>query len=219
MSIDAGASAYQLTFASEVRDFADSQTAHFIPADELAISGKYYTKRIRRDGIGAPVLAELDRPLKNAREQFLIPEKIFYSLTAVLEFRGSEARLAMKDPLTSDRISMAGRNYPLAADLSIGTAALLAKDRPQRLGFIRMIRPAKYENTARLVRLQPYDRNKIPVLVVHGLQDTAATWAPYSMNCGAIRKLICAISSGFITIRAVIHFFILQRCCGRNSTG
>ena len=178
VSIGAGVSAYRLTFSSEVKDFADPQTAHLIPADELAISGKYYTQRIRRDGIGAPVLVELDRPLKNARKQFLIPEKIFYSLTAVLEFRGSEARLAMEDPLTSDRISIAGRNYPLAADLSIGTAALLAKDRPQRLGFIRMIRPAKYANTARLVRLQPYDRNKIPVLVIHGLQDTPATWAP-----------------------------------------
>jgi hypothetical protein len=180
VSIGAGASAsaYHLTFTSQVRDFADPQTAHFIPADELAISGKYYTQRIRRDGIGAPVLAELDRPLKNARKQFLIPERIFYSLTAVLEFRGSEARLAMEDPLTSDQISIAGRNYPLAADLSIGTAALLAKDRPQRLGFIRMIRPAKYANTVRLVRLQPYDRSKIPVLVIHGLQDTPATWAP-----------------------------------------
>ena len=84
----------------------------------------------------------------------------------------------MKDPLTSERISIAGHSYPLAADLSIGTAALLAKDRPQRLGFIRMIRPAKYPETARLVRLQPYDRNKVPVLMIHGLQDTPATWAP-----------------------------------------
>jgi hypothetical protein len=178
VTVGTGAGAYKLTFTSDVKDFADPKTSHFIPADELAVSGKYYTQRIRREGIGAPVLAERDRPLENARNQFLIPEKIFYSLTAVLEFRGSEARLAMKDPLTSDRISIAGRNYPLAADLSIGIAALLAKDRPQRLGFIRMIRPAKYANTARLVRLQPYDRNKIPVLVVHGLQDTPATWAP-----------------------------------------
>src|SRR5262249_34494593 len=28
------------------------------------------------------------------------------------------------------------------------------------------------------VRLQPYDRSKIPVLMTHGLQDTPATWAP-----------------------------------------
>jgi hypothetical protein len=178
VTIGLDASAYKLTFTSEVKDFADPKTCHYIPADELAISGKDYTRRIRRAGIGAPVLAELDSPLENARKQFLIPEKIFYSLTAVLEFKSSEARLTMRDPLISDRISIAGRNYPLAADLSIGTAALLAKNRPQRLGFIRMIRPAKYAYTARLVRLQPYDRSKIPVLMTHGLQDTPATWAP-----------------------------------------
>ena len=176
--VGTGPGTYKLTFTSDVKDFADPQSSHFIPADELAISGKYYTQRIRRDGIGAPVLAELDRPLGNARSQFLIPEKIFYNLTAVLEFKGSEARLAMKDPLRSDRVSIAERNYPLAADLSVGTATLLARDRPQRLGFIRMIRPAKYAYTARLVRLQPYDMNKIPVLLIHGLQDTPATWAP-----------------------------------------
>jgi pimeloyl-ACP methyl ester carboxylesterase len=176
--IRSGTSAYKLTFTSDEKNFADPRICHFIPADELALSGKDYTRRIRRQGIGTPVLAERDSPLENPRGQFLIPEKIFYSLTAVLEFKDSEARLALKDPLTSDRISIAGRSCPLAADLSIGTAALLAKDRPQRLGFIRMIRPAKYPETARLVRLQPYDRNKVPVLMIHGLQDTPATWAP-----------------------------------------
>ena len=169
---------YKLTSVSDVEDFDDPKTARLIPADELAISGTYYKQRTRRDGIGAPVLAELERPFKNARMEFLIPEQIFYSPTAVLEFEGSKVRLHLKDPLNSDRVWIAGRNYPLAADFSIGTAAVLARDRPQRLKFIRMIRPGKYANTARLVRLQPYDRNKIPVLVVHGLQDTPATWAP-----------------------------------------
>jgi hypothetical protein len=211
--------AYKLTFTSDVEAFADPEACHFIPADELAFSGKDYTQRIRREGIGAPVLAELDSPLENARKQFLISEKIFYSLTSVVEYKGSEARLAMKDPLISDRISIAGSNYPLAADLSIGTAALLARNRPQRLGLIRMIRPAKYAYTARLVRLQPYDRNKIPVLMIHGLQDTPATWLLYSTNCGAILKLIGGTSSGFTTIQAVIHFLILRSCCGRSSTG
>jgi pimeloyl-ACP methyl ester carboxylesterase len=178
VTIGPGTNAYKLTFNSEVKDFADPKTCHFIPADELAISGKDYARRIRRPGIGAPVLAELDSPLENARKQFLIPEKLFYSLTAVLEFKDLQARLTMRDPLISDRISIAERSYPLAADHSIGIAALMARNRPQRLGFIRMIRPAKYAYTARLVRLQPYDRNKIPVLMTHGLQDTPATWAP-----------------------------------------
>jgi hypothetical protein len=51
VTLGTGASAYKLTFTSDVKDFADPQTSHFIPADELAISGKYYTRRIRREGI------------------------------------------------------------------------------------------------------------------------------------------------------------------------
>jgi hypothetical protein len=58
-------------FASDVKDFADPQTCHFIAADELAISGKDYTERVRREGIGIAVLAERDSPLKNTRKQFL----------------------------------------------------------------------------------------------------------------------------------------------------
>lgn len=76
-----------------------------------------------------------------------------------------------------------GRSYPLAADLSIGPAALLAKDRPQKLGFIRMIRPAKYENTARLVRAQPYDPNKIPVLMRCALLEFTPGWRPIGKDC------------------------------------
>jgi PBP1b-binding outer membrane lipoprotein LpoB len=60
VTVGTGLGSYKLTFTSDVRDFADPQTSHFIPADELAIAGKFYTRRIRRDGIGAPVLAALD---------------------------------------------------------------------------------------------------------------------------------------------------------------
>jgi hypothetical protein len=93
--------------------------------------------------------------LENARERFLISDKICYSMTAVLEIQGAQARLIMKDPLASGTVSIAGRSYPLAVDFSIGTAALLAENRPQRLDFIRMIRPAKYAATARLPSSRP----------------------------------------------------------------
>jgi hypothetical protein len=113
VTIGTGANAYKLTFASDIKAFADPRNCHFVPADELAISGKDYQQRVRRDGIGAPVLAELDTPLKNARERFLISDRIFYSMTAVLEFQGAQARLIMKDPLASGTVSIAGRSYPL----------------------------------------------------------------------------------------------------------
>jgi pimeloyl-ACP methyl ester carboxylesterase len=178
--IGTGSNVYLLTYGSDIKYVADPRNVYFVPADELAISGKDYSSRVRRDGIGAPVLVRSETQLEKekARQIFLTADQLYYGMTAVLDFQGAQVRLLIKDPLASDRIVIAGRSYPLAADFTIAPAALLAYNRPQRLGFIRMIRPAKYAYTARLVRSQPYDPNKIPVLMTHGLQDTPATWAP-----------------------------------------
>src|SRR5260370_36552409 len=43
VTIGAGASAYQLTFTSGAKAFADPQPPHFIPPDDLQIPGKNYT--------------------------------------------------------------------------------------------------------------------------------------------------------------------------------
>jgi pimeloyl-ACP methyl ester carboxylesterase len=54
----------------------------------------------------------------------------------------------------------------------------MSKERPEKLGLIRFLQPGKYAETARLARLQAFDPNRIPVIFVHGLQDTPASWAP-----------------------------------------
>ena len=57
-------------------------------------------------------------------------------------------------------------------------AVMLAKENPKKLELTRLLRPAKYAETARIARLQPYDPNKTVVLVIHGLMDSPATWTP-----------------------------------------
>jgi pimeloyl-ACP methyl ester carboxylesterase len=47
-----------------------------------------------------------------------------------------------------------------------------------KLGLARLLRPSRYNDTANLNFLQPYDAKRIPVLMVHGLQDTPASFAP-----------------------------------------
>ena len=52
----------------------------------------------------------LDRKGKQGRIQklrFPISDKIYYSMTAVLEIQGAQARLIMKDPLASGTVSIA----------------------------------------------------------------------------------------------------------------
>src|SRR6201988_3712661 len=53
---------------------------------------------------------------------------------------------------------------------------MLASTNPKKFELTRMLNPAKYAETARISRLQPYDPNKTVVLVIHGLMDTPATW-------------------------------------------
>jgi pimeloyl-ACP methyl ester carboxylesterase len=47
-----------------------------------------------------------------------------------------------------------------------------------KIGIARMLNPQRYANTARLSFVQPYDPKRIPLLLVHGLNDTPATWMP-----------------------------------------
>jgi len=55
---------------------------------------------------------------------------------------------------------------------------LIARERPERLGFARVINPQKYADTTRLTQLQQFDPARTPVIFVHGLQETGASWAP-----------------------------------------
>jgi pimeloyl-ACP methyl ester carboxylesterase len=80
--------------------------------------------------------------------------------------------------MKAERVAIGKRNFPLAVDLSAPTAMLIARERPERLGFARVINPQKYADTTRLTQLQQFDPARTPVIFVHGLQETGASWAP-----------------------------------------
>src|SRR5207249_12187914 len=82
------------------------------------------------------------------------------------------------DPLKTDRIALNKQVFPLAADFHAPTALLIARERPERLGLSRAMNPEAYADTAMLTRLQQFDPARTPVIFVHGLQATGASWAP-----------------------------------------
>ena len=87
-------------------------------------------------------------------------------------------QLEFVEPFATDHVALDGHTLPLAADFSAPLAVGLVSERPEKLGLVRLLRPDKYADTARLARLQPYDPDRTPVIFVHGLQDTPASWAP-----------------------------------------
>ncbi len=168
---------YTLTTKRQVGTDRDPAAYEIIPTDSLTIGGAYLRERVTISGIGAPVVAVGRQEKKDSRETFT-SRRLYGGATGIIRFRGHGAELEFFQPLTTDRVSLDGHSYPLAADLTAPLAVGLTRERPEKLGLARLLRPEKYTDTARLIRLQVYDPKRIPVIFVHGLQDTPASWTP-----------------------------------------
>ena len=148
-----------------------------IPTDDLKYHGAYVKQDVTKEGIGAPLVAVRHLTAEQAAAIYA-PPAIYYGVTGLVEFEGSRCVLSIQDPLASETAQVEGRTYPLAANFTASFALLLAKEKPQKLGLIRLLRPEQYAATARVARLEPYNPSKSVVLVLHGLMDTPATWTP-----------------------------------------
>ena len=149
----------------------------FVPTDALRYHGAYVKDDVKRDGIGAPLVAVRHLTKEKAAELFA-PPAIYYGVTGVAEFEGSRCILSIKDPLAAETVTVEGRSYPMAANFTGALAMTLAREKPQKLGLVRLLRPEEYASTFRVARLEPYNPNKSVVLVIHGLMDTPVTWVP-----------------------------------------
>ncbi|MES2438097.1 MAG: alpha/beta fold hydrolase [Verrucomicrobiota bacterium] len=148
-----------------------------IPTDTLEIGGKYFKHQVRQDGLGAPI-AMVSKHQGLGIKHDLSESIVYGTATAVVSFQGREAELRVIESLRTDIVSLDGKTYPLAADFSTPLALLLSHQHVEKLGLVRLLVPDRYADTARLTRLQLYDPERIPVLMVHGLDSTPATWTP-----------------------------------------
>ncbi len=170
-------SQYTLTTPKPADPAHDPSRYDLLPTDSLKIGGKFFKTRSRVDGVGAPLVAIARSQNPEFRQQYRLP-RVYAPVTAAIRFSGQNAELEFVDPMKSERIALGRRTFPLAVDLSAPTAMLIAREHPERLGFARLVDPQKYADTARLCQLQQYDPARTPVIFVHGLQDTGASWAP-----------------------------------------
>ena len=175
--VPSGQGEMTLTYRPDSRKAWNPSFYTFTPADQFDVKGKYVSKHTKKDGIGAPLVAVGKELNTGIEENFFIP-RAYYGVTAVARFEKQRCTLSFEDPLATETTKLSGRVFPLAADFTVPLAVMLASTNPKKLELSRMLHPQKYAETARIARLQPYDPNKTVVLVIHGLMDTPATWAP-----------------------------------------
>jgi pimeloyl-ACP methyl ester carboxylesterase len=150
----------------------------FEPADAFVLTGKYVADRKVKPGLGAPLLATIREGSQLKLDQFAQGKALCYGVTAIARFKGGVCEVAFEDPLATESVEFNGHQFPLAADFTAPLAVTLVNAKPEKLELSRLINPGKYAQTARLARLQPYDPKKIPIVCVHGLKDSPATWVP-----------------------------------------
>jgi pimeloyl-ACP methyl ester carboxylesterase len=145
------------------------------------------TRRYGWLGLGVPLVVERRRNDGDPIETRFFPEKSFFAATALLRFRApmqspdeplgtaSEAVLEFNNPLRICSTGAAEGSLPLAADLS-APLALTLEEAP-RSYFAGFIEPGGATTTARLNLLEPYQRGKVPVVLIHGLFSDPQSWA------------------------------------------
>lgn len=147
-----------------------------IPTDTLVMKGKFGETRPIVTGFGAQLVSAdgLER-IGRTEIRSEIPVR---NLTAIVRVRGKDAEIELLDPLQTETVSVGGKRLTLAADYGAAMQFGLSKARIDKLGLNRLLHPSGYDHTAQLNFVQPYDPKRIPVLLVHGLDSTPATFAP-----------------------------------------
>ncbi len=139
-------------------------------------------------GLGVPLIAvRKSHPEQDPSERYY-PPGLSFPVTAFLRVmpeccepskdgQPRRALLELYDPLETTEIVVDRRRVPLESDLTTPLAYFLNKQ-PEagKLATLGLLRPDKYQQLAGLYMPQPYEPDKIPVLMVHGLWSDPTTW-------------------------------------------
>ena len=102
---------FTLTWKRDPRPEWNLAFYDLIPADELDFKGTYVKDHVKKDGIGAPLVAKRELTAQQASQLFCAPY-IFYSVTATAQFEGSRCIISINDPLATETVRVDGRRGP-----------------------------------------------------------------------------------------------------------
>ena len=169
---------WSFTVLSDGKPEHDPSNFRIMAADRFQFRGTLVRERSVKDGLGAPMVIASEGFDPTRHDPFIQGKTVYYGITQILRFNGRRVTAAYVDPLATEEVKFAGHTFPVAADFTAPIALALAELRPRRHEIKRMFNPEAFAASTRLARLQPYDPKKIPVICIHGLGDSQATWAP-----------------------------------------
>lgn len=184
--ISVGSGANQFEFTVEiVGRWRDQQFERFELASDYQTQG--LVNRYHTYGLGVPLIAVRKQKDENSSVEQFYPPELSLPLTAFGHLRldqqepatdGLQAVLTLYDPLEQTVVNKDGLIVPLESNITTPLAYNL-RDPVIHSGVLETISLINAELTPELYgmyMLEPYDPNKIPVVMVHGLWSSPMTW-------------------------------------------
>lgn len=188
---------FEIPFASPHLTHDQLSEFEFVSDYEI----KNLTRRHTTAGLGVPIIAVRKRPQRAEPVEQYYPQGMSFAATLLLRFDGpshdpssggvlpasqstspaqrrgfAQPRLQIFDPRESDGVVVQNTLLPLETDVSTPLARYLTNPDISLLDTWAFLRPDRAEGIAGLYMVQPYDPDRIPVLMVHGVWSSPMTW-------------------------------------------
>ena len=126
-----------------------------------------------QEGVGGALVGVR---IVNPPEKFMPAKGITAPVTATLDFHATDATLALRRPAKQPMASVEGKTRPLAANFSAPISYYQPPGNLLLIGLMAGLRSSRYMDKTGLYFLQPYDPDRIPLVLVHGLFSTPFNW-------------------------------------------
>ena len=174
---------FTLPLVSKHPRVSNANLTRMTPCQELRVIG--IETHHRNYGLGVPVVLQSSQKATSHFANIHIGQSLLAG-TAFIRYpdRISDLRLdrpaaiELKDPLDEPNIQISGRTIPLEADTTTVLASTLAKSGLEGLDYVGFLAANRIGERYGLYLLQPYQKGKIPVVLVHGLLSSPITWTP-----------------------------------------
>lgn len=173
------------TFQMVMDDHTDYKRNFFDRAVAArSIKGRGVLKRVR-EGYGAAMVGVREqRPEREDEMKFFPPRGMYVAATLVMgdprHGAGTDAPmvvpLSIKNPALHETVKVAGYTVPLAADFSAPMELLLDGKKELLEGLAGFFKADQRASTSGVFLMEPYDPDRIPVILVHGLVSVPMIW-------------------------------------------
>ena len=148
-----------------------------VASERLTIRG--LRERYVRAGLGGRLVCQQEPDRISALSRYTVPEKQQVARSAVfreISFPKGRIEILLLDPSKTERIELDGRLWEIGGDFSAPFAALASRTRFIFQRWQGLFRMEHYADRQGIFFLEPYDPEKIPVLMVHGILSSPLMW-------------------------------------------